>query len=97
MVRPQEVASRDELTPRTIAVLLSGIPRCGRWRGFRFAHVALDIGIPVCPGGAAAPRALYARSRPRPATSRGGFYIAHPVGCVLVAERIGRNVTVIGK
>ncbi|MEP7112576.1 MAG: serine acetyltransferase [Ilumatobacteraceae bacterium] len=27
----------------------------------------------------------------------GGFYVAHPVGCVLVAESVGRNVTVIGQ
>jgi serine O-acetyltransferase len=26
----------------------------------------------------------------------GGLYIAHPVGCTISAERIGRNVTIIG-
>jgi serine O-acetyltransferase len=26
----------------------------------------------------------------------GGLYIAHPVGCTITAERIGRNVTIIG-
>ena len=27
----------------------------------------------------------------------GGLYVAHPVGCVLVAESIGENVTVIAQ
>ena len=27
----------------------------------------------------------------------GGLYVAHPVGCVLFADRIGSNVTVIGQ
>ena len=26
----------------------------------------------------------------------GGLYIAHPVGCTISADRIGRNVTIIG-
>jgi serine O-acetyltransferase len=30
------------------------------------------------------------------ATIGGGLYIAHPVGCTISAERIGRNATIIG-
>ena len=47
--------------------------------GFVQRHLLTRFGLEISPG----------------ADIGGGFYVAHPVGCTLVAERIGENVTII--
>jgi serine O-acetyltransferase len=95
-VRPEEIAEPSEVTaPTVVKLLYRHLPlRAMAW--FRFASSMQRRGIPALPG--------YVQRRllrtfglemvPGMAVG-GGLYIAHPVGCTLVAESIGSNVTVI--
>jgi serine O-acetyltransferase len=93
---PEEVGDPDSLTPKAIARLLHRhLPlRAMAW--FRVSWWAKRTGIPGLPG--IIQRRLlriYGLELAPGADIGGGLYIAHPVGCTLMAERIGRNVTVI--
>jgi serine O-acetyltransferase len=93
---PEEVGDPDALTPKSIARLLHRhLPlRAMAW--FRLSWWAKQAGIPGLPG--MIQRRLlrvYGLELAPGADIGGGLYIAHPVGCTLMAERIGRNVTVI--
>ena len=97
-VRPEEVADRDEVSPRVMAALLVRYPALRAMAWFRFATAAQALSIRGAPGWTQRRLLrLYGIELVPGAEIGGGFYIAHPVGCVLVAESIGANVTVIGQ
>ncbi len=95
-VRPQDVADVAEVTPLATTKLLFRHPplramawlRFGEWASIRRVRgvagyvqrrLLFRYGLEIKPG----------------ADIGGGLYIAHPVGCTLIADRIGTNVTVI--
>lgn len=95
-VRPEEIADPLEVTPRVaLRLLWNYLPlRAVAW--LRFAAAAREAGVRGVPG--VVQRRLLTKYglEISPATPiGGGLYIAHPVGCVLHAESIGENVTVI--
>lgn len=97
-VRPEQVASVDELSLLLIAKMLyRHLPlRAMAW--LRFATLLKDVGVPVVPGWVQRRLLMkYGLEISPGAEIGGGFYIAHPVGCVIVADRIGENVTIIGQ
>lgn len=96
-VRPEQVADRDEVDARRLVRLLVNFPSLRAMAWFRLAAAAHRRGVRGVPG-------LLRRRIQRvygleldPASDvDGGLYIAHPVGCTLIAESIGRNVSVMG-
>ena len=95
-VRPQEVASLDEVTwGRTLRLLYAHPPlRAMAW--FRLASAAKTMRIPAV-AGIVQRRLLrlYGLELSPGADIEGGLYIAHPAGTVVAVERVGRNLTVI--
>lgn len=95
-VRPQEVASLDEVTwPTTLRRLYAHPPlRAMAW--FRLASAAKALRIPAV-AGIVQRRLLrvYGLELSVGAEIGGGLYIAHPAGTVVAVERVGRNLTVI--
>jgi serine O-acetyltransferase len=96
-IRPEEVAAPEELTfVKLLGLLRTHLPlRAIAW--FRVSGWLARRSVPVLPtliqhhllhayGLEMAPRIVV----------EGGLYIAHPVGCTVQAEWIGRNVTIIG-
>lgn len=93
---PQQVADPSEVTfLRTLRLLWTHMPlRAMLW--FRFGSWCKHKGIPVLPG-------LIQRNLLRffgleispGADIGGGLYIAHPVGCVIAVEKMGRNCSII--
>lgn len=97
-VRPQEIADPAEVTPALAARLLYQHPPLRAMAWFRLAQLSRELGIRGMPG--YVQRMLIRRFGLEIAPSTpvdGGLYIAHPVGCVLHAEAIGANVTVVGQ
>ena len=65
---------------------------------FRIGWSAWKLGVPLIPGWVQRRLLrLYGLELVPSNDIGGGFYIAHPVGSVLVAESIGTNVTVISQ
>lgn len=97
-VRPGEIADVAEVTPTMLLSLLHRhLPlRAMAW--FRLAVAARRVGVRGV-GGWVQRRLLrvYGLELAPSTPVGGGCYIAHPVGCVLHAESIGRNVTIIGQ
>lgn len=96
-IRPEQVAPVEEVTPKRLLVLLARNPSLRATTWYRIAHASHRLGV------RGLPTILQQRLLTRfgleiaPATViGGGLYIAHPVGCVLVADPIGRNLTVVG-
>jgi serine O-acetyltransferase len=97
-VRPQEIAPIDQVTPMVMASLLLRHPPLRAMAWFRIATLAKYLGVRGVPSWVQRRLLrLYGLELVPGSDIGGGFYIAHPVGCVLVAESIGRNVTVIGQ
>lgn len=95
-VRPQEVADLSELTfAVAVTLLYRHLPlRAMAW--YRFACALHHLGAPLVPGYVQRRLLrLYGLELIPGAAIGGGLYIAHPVGCTLVAESIGNNVSVI--
>jgi serine O-acetyltransferase len=95
-IRPQEVAALDEVSWKVTLKLLYQHPPLRATAWLRFAAAAHQASIPRLPG--LVQRRLLTRFgiEMAPGTDiGGGLYVAHPVGCVLFAERIGENVTVV--
>lgn len=94
---PEKIGSTDELSPRRIMRMLWLYPSLRAMAWFRVASLARDLGVRVVPL-LIQQRLLtrYGLEIGPGADIGGGLYIAHPVGCTLVAERIGENVTIIG-
>lgn len=97
-VIPQEIAPLDEVTPAVIAKLLLRHPPLRAMAWFRLASLLGTLGVPFVVGWTQRRLLrLYGLELMLGGEVGGGFYIAHPVGCVLVAFKIGKNVTVIGQ
>ncbi len=97
-VIPQEVAPLDHLSFITVCKLVYRHPPLRAMAWFRLGTVMQRLGVPGVPGWTQRRiLRLYGLELLPSADIGGGLYIAHPVGCVLVAERIGRDVTVIGQ
>jgi serine O-acetyltransferase len=95
-VRPEGVAELSELSFfRVLMLLYRHLPlRAMAW--FRLASFLQNLSVPGGPG--LVQRRLLVRfglEMVPGAAVGGGLYIAHPVGCTLVAASIGENVTVI--
>lgn len=95
-IRPQEVAGLDEVTVWRTAALLWRHPPLRAVAWFRFGSWAKQRRVPLVAGYIQRRLLrLYGLEMSPGADIGGGLYIAHPVGCVLAVERMGRNVTVI--
>jgi serine O-acetyltransferase len=97
-VRPQQIAPVHEVTPAVmLRLLVRYLPlRAMAW--FRLATLLRGYGVPGVAGWTQRRLLrLYGLELSPGANIGGGLYIAHPVGCVLAAERIGSNVTVISQ
>ncbi|BCH35517.1 serine acetyltransferase [Mesorhizobium sp. L-8-10] len=96
-LRPEEVADRSEVSPLVIAKLLYRHPSLRAMAWFRLATLMHRRKVKVLPG-------ILQRRLLRlyglelvPGTKiGGGLYIAHPVGCVIVVESMGTNVSLMG-
>jgi serine O-acetyltransferase len=95
-IRPQEVASLDEVSWPVIVRLLLRHPSLRAVGWFRLGSFAKDAGIR---GVASLVQRrilrLYGLELSVGARIDGGLYIAHPAGTVVEVERAGRNLTVI--
>lgn len=97
-VVPQEIAPVSEVTPAVMAKLLIRNPPLRAMAWFRLATAMNAAGVRGVPSWIQRRLLLRYGLELTPGTDvGGGLYIAHPVGCVLVAERIGENVTVVGQ
>jgi serine O-acetyltransferase len=95
-VRPEQVAELSELTTPVVAKLLYRYLPLRAMAWYRLASSLRRRGIPMLPG--FIQRRLlriYGLEMVPGSSVGGGLYIAHPVGCTLVAKSIGRNVSVI--
>jgi serine O-acetyltransferase len=96
-VRPSEIADVREVTPVGAVKLLFRNPPLRAMAWYRLACFLKNNGVP------AVPQLIQRRMLkvhgldmvPGRDPVGGGLYIAHPVGCVLVARSIGTNVSVI--
>lgn len=95
-VRPEQVAAVSELTPATVAKMLYRYLPLRAMAWYRFACYMKHRRVPILPG-VVQRRMLriYGLEMVPGQWVGGGLYIAHPVGCTLVAESIGVNVSVI--
>ena len=96
-VRPEEIAPVSEVTPLAILALLWKYPPLRAMAWFRFAAWTKARGVPVVPGMMQRRIARrYGLELSVGAHIAGGLYVPHPYGTTISAERIGRNVTIIG-
>ena len=97
-VRPQQFAPVEEVTPLLVLRMLARhVPlRAVGW--FRLANALRHVGVRGTSGWIQRRLLrLYGLELAPGSDIGGGLYIAHPVGCVLVAERVGENATVISQ
>ena len=97
-VEPQGVVPVDRITPAVaLKLLIRNMPlRAMAW--FRLASLAKQVGVRGAPSFIQRRLLRVYGLEMTPGTAvGGGLYIAHPVGCVLVAESIGENVSVIAQ
>lgn len=96
-VRPEEVADRGEVSLAVVAKLLYRHPPLRAMAWFRLGTLAHERGVPALPNHLQRRiLRLYGLELVPGADVGGGLYIAHPVGCTLVAESIGANVSIMG-
>jgi serine O-acetyltransferase len=96
-VRPEEVADRSEANCLTIAKLLYLYPPLRAMAWFRLATLMRRRRVRLLPG--ILQRRLlrlYGLELVPGAKIGGGLYIAHPVGCVIIVESMGTNVSLMG-
>lgn len=95
-VVPESVAPIDDVTFGVIAKLLFRTPSLRAMAWFRLGCACKRRRVPMLPG-ALQRRLLYKYGLELSVGSDvgGGLYIAHPVGCVLMVDRMGENVTVV--
>ncbi|MEM1335340.1 MAG: DapH/DapD/GlmU-related protein [Actinomycetota bacterium] len=95
---PQEVVPIDLVTRRRLVALLYRHPPLRAMAWFRFGSALQHLGVPAIPGWVQRRLLrLYGLELSVGASIGGGMYIAHPVGCVLAADEIGEDVTVIAQ
>jgi len=96
-VRPEEVADPAEVSLAVTAKWLYRHPPLRAMAWFRLATLAHRRGVPALPSHLQRRiLRLYGLELVPGADVGGGLYIAHPVGCTLVAESIGTNVSIMG-
>lgn len=96
-VRPEEVADRSEVPPLTIAKMLYRHPPLRAMAWFRLATLMHRRNVKVLPSILRRRLLrLYGLELVPGARIGGGLYIAHPVGCVIVVESMGANVSLMG-
>jgi serine O-acetyltransferase len=96
-VRPEEVADRSEVNVLVLAKLLYRYLPLRAMAWFRLATLMERRRVRVLPG--ILQRRLIKKFgiEMMPGTRiGGGLYIAHPVGCVIVVESMGENVSLMG-
>jgi serine O-acetyltransferase len=96
-VRPQEVASTDELNPGRLLTLLYRHPSLRAMAWFRLASVLQAARVKAVPS--IIQRRLlrlYGLELLPGADIGGGLYIAHPSGCTIVVASMGENVSIMG-
>ncbi len=96
-IRPEEIAERSELTPLLFLKLLFRHPPLRAMAWFRLATLMHRRRVKLLPG--ILKRRLlrlYGLELVPGAKIGGGLYIAHPVGCVIVVESMGTNVSIMG-
>ena len=96
-IRPEDVADRSELTFVLLLRLLYRRPPLRAMAWFRLATLMHRRKIKWLPG--VLQRRLlklYGLELVPGAKIGGGLYIAHPVGCVIVVESMGTNVSLMG-
>ncbi len=97
-VQPQQFADPKSVTSTTLVRLLFRHPPLRAMAWFRLGTAASRLGIRGLPSWAQRRLLrLYGLELRVGADIGGGLYIAHPVGCVLAAETIGNDVTVISQ
>jgi serine O-acetyltransferase len=96
-IRPEDVAERSELTPLLVFKLLYRHPPLRAMAWFRLATLMRRRKVKLLPGVLQRRRLKLYGLELLPGTKiGGGLYIAHPVGCVIVVESMGTNVSVMG-
>lgn len=96
-VRPEEVADRSEVTLSSMVKMLFRHPSLRAMGWFRVSEVALALGVPAVPSLLQRRiMRLYGLELAPGRPVAGGLYVAHPVGCTLIADSIGANVSVMG-
>lgn len=95
---PQQIGSIDDVTVARLIKLLLNHPSLRAMAWLRFGWTLRELGVRGVPS-LIQQRLLtkFGLEISVGAKFGGGLYIAHPVGCVLVAERLGENVTVISQ
>lgn len=96
-IRPEDVAERSELTPLLLLKLLHRHPSLRAMAWFRLATLLHRRKVKLLPG--VLQRRLlrlYGLELVPGTKIGGGLYIAHPVGCVIVVESVGANVSLMG-
>jgi serine O-acetyltransferase len=97
-VQPQQFADPAAIDYPTVAKLLLRHPPLRAMAWFRLGTAASQLGIRGIPSWTQRRLLrLYGLELRVGGEIGGGLYIAHPVGCVLAAESIGSNVTVISQ
>jgi serine O-acetyltransferase len=97
-VEPQSVVPVERITPAVALKLLLRHPPLRAMAWFRLASLAKRAGVRGVPSWVQRRLLRLYGLELTPGTEiGGGLYIAHPVGCVLVAESIGENVSVIAQ
>lgn len=95
-IRPEQIADDAEVTPSVVLRLLVRHMALRAVVWFRVASLAHRLGVRGIPSLIQRRMLVKYGFEITPSMDvGGGLYVAHPVGCVLVAERIGENVTVI--
>jgi serine O-acetyltransferase len=95
-IRPEDVAERSELTPLLLLKLLYRRPPLRAMAWFRLATLMHRRRVKLLPG--VLQRRLlklYGLELVPGTKIGGGLYIAHPVGCVIVVESMGTNVSLM--
>ena len=96
-IRPEDVAEASELTPWLLVKLLYRHPPLRAMAWFRLATLMHRRKVKLLPG--VLQRRLlrlYGLELVPGMKIGGGLYIAHPVGCVVVVESMGTNVSLMG-
>ena len=97
-VQPQQFCDPASIDSKTLGKLLVRHPPLRAMAWFRLGTAAFQLGVRGVPSWTQRRLLrLYGLELRVGADIGGGLYIAHPVGCVLAADTIGDDVTVISQ